>query len=289
MNELTTKSIRDSISKAFDKSPKLERIYKRIRDGTATYEDAHKFAIELSNIMCRELWNYSHELNGDEMSGYLLEELLTKHGRLTNAVCESIQLTLNDSAGLGLNAVTPPIDADRVAGIVTAMGNAEETEEVFKTIEEPFKTCALSHVDAWVKSNADFQKRAGLNPVIVRKFEGAHYDAKSKKMRICKFCSDLAGVFDYDEAPKDVYVRHLGCRCNVLYYPDKDSMGRITALAKGSRDESKDLWNTGAEWSESRQAVLRRRRKQLGKAEARKILNEEWVGGRNGLAERHFT
>lgn len=288
MNEISRKAVRDRVSKAFDESPRLEVIYKHIRMGTATYEDAHNFAIELSNIMVKELWSYSHELNGDEMSGYLLEELLTKHGRLTDSVCESIQLTLNDTAGLGLNAIVPPVDADRIAGIVTVMNETEEQREMFKAIEEPFKTCALSHIDDWVKANADFQKRAGLNPVIVRKFEGAHYDAKSKKMRVCQFCSNLAGTFDYEDAPRDVYVRHLGCKCNVLYYPDKTSMGRITSLAKGSTDKDKVLWNTGKEFSQSRNAVLRRRRKQLGKAEARRILNEEWQGGRNGLAERHY-
>lgn len=272
MNELTTKSIRVSISNAFDKSPQLERVYKRIRDGTATYEDAHKFAVELSNIMCRVLWNYSHELNGDELSGNLLKELLTKHGSLTDSVCEAVQLTLNDVAGVGLNAVVPPLNTDRVEGIITAMGKIEDKESILKSIEEPFKTCALSHVDAWVKANAEFQKKVGLDPFVARKFEGAHYDAKSKKMRVCKFCSDLAGVYKYHEEPKDFYVRHLGCRCTVLYYPDKNSMGRITALTKGSKDVHKVLWNTGT----GKSGTMRRRRSGNTKAEARKKLYAEW-------------
>lgn len=288
MNEAITRVIRDSITKSFESNPKLERIYKKVRDGTATYEDAHNFAITLANIMTEQLRWYAEEINGDALSGYLLEELLTKHGRLTSAVCESVQKTLNEAAEIGLNPIIPSLNADRISGIVKAMDNVEDTSMTYAAIEEPFKTCALSYVDEWVQANASFQKNAGLNPIIARKFEGAHYDAKSRKMRVCKYCADLAGVFDYYERPKDVFVRHLGCRCVVAYYPDKLSKGRITALAKGEKDSDGQLWNTGMETSTSRQAELRRRRKKYGKEEARKILNEEWKGGRNGQAERHY-
>ena len=61
------------------------------------------------------------------------------------------------------------------------------------------------------------------------------------------------------------------------------------ALAKGEKDTDQVLWNTGEVFSNSRSSVLRRRRQMYGKEEARKILNEEWKGGLNGNAERHFT
>ena len=87
---------------------------------------------------------------------------------------------------------------------------------------------------------------------------------------------------------KKVFQRHEGCRCTVSYYPQGTDKGTITAITKGERDTNKVLWNTGKVYSYSRKAQLRRRREQLGKAEARRILNEEWRGGYNGNAERHF-
>lgn len=289
MNEAITRVIRDSITKSFESNPKLERIYKKVRDGTATYEDAHKFAVTLANIMTEQLRGYTEEFNGDDMSKHLLEELLTKHGRLTSAVCESVQKTLNEAVDVGINPVVPPINADRVRGVVKAMDNAEDASMTFQAIEEPFKTCALSYVDEWVKTNADFQKKIGFSPVVVRKFEGPHYDTKSKKMRICTWCAKQAGTYSYgEEDTTDVFKRHLGCRCTVVYYPMHWAEGRIAALSRGEKDTDGVLWNTGKEFSQSRHAVLRRRRDQLGKEEARKILNEEWKGGRNGQAERHY-
>ena len=86
-----------------------------------------------------------------------------------------------------------------------------------------------------------------------------------------------------------MFARHTGCSCTVMYYPNGSVKGKITALAKGEKDTDKVLWNTGEVFSNSRNAELRRRRQMYGKEEARKILNEEWRGGRNGQAERHFT
>lgn len=293
MDDKTAKAIRNAISESFDKHKRLEAIYKKVRQGTATYEDAHILAKDLASIMTRELRPYGYALNGDDLSINLLKELYTKHGRLTSMVCDSVQKTLNEAAGIGINPVEPPSSTDRIDGIVKLMAESQEAENVARVIEEPFTTAALAKVDEWVQTNADFQSKIGFSPVIVRKYEGPHEEThngkKTGKLRDCRFCKDLAGNYNYDEErPADLFVRHLGCRCTVVMYPMHYYEGRITALAKGETDTEGVLWNTGQYTSNSRQAVLRRRRKQYGKDEARRILNEEWKGGRNGQAERHF-
>lgn len=52
-------------------------------------------------------------------------------------------------------------------------------------------------------------QRAGLRPRVIRTAES----------HCCKWCSALAGTYDYPHVPKDVYRRHERCRCRVEYDP----------------------------------------------------------------------
>ncbi len=64
----------------------------------------------------------------------------------------------------------------------------------------------------YIKKNAEFRNKAGLNCYIERK-DGHN---------CCDWCSKLAGRYRYpDEVPKDVYRRHDNCTCDVSYVSEK--------------------------------------------------------------------
>ena len=67
-------------------------------------------------------------------------------------------------------------------------------------------------MDDSIQSNAEFHSRAGLSPKIVRKTDSSN---------ACKWCKNLAGSYDYQDAPADIYRRHERCRCTVEYIPNK--------------------------------------------------------------------
>ena len=71
------------------------------------------------------------------------------------------------------------------------------------------KTFVRKAVDDTLKANVEFQGKAGLRPRVVRTAES----------RCCKWCTALAGSYDYPHVPKDVYRRHQRCRCRVEYDP----------------------------------------------------------------------
>lgn len=277
------KTIRSKFSELFEKNQSIEQIYKRIRNGSATYEEAHKFSLEVGEML-KDVFNKNINPESiDDIAKFVIKNMLNQNVSLVSSVCEMVQLNLNDIAGIGLNAVAPSAErlANRVDGIMT---NLDETASVAK-LEQSTQTLAQTVVDDWVKVNSDFQAKAGMQPVIVRKWDGT---TGSHDTRHTDYCSRLQGVYEYHNEPKDVYMRHEGCQCVVSYYPSKNAKGVVTALKKGEKDINKILWNTGAEFSQSRNAVLRRRREKYGIAEARKILNAKWKGGLNGNAERHF-
>ena len=64
----------------------------------------------------------------------------------------------------------------------------------------------------YIKKNAEFRSKAGLNCYIERK-DGHN---------CCDWCAKLAGKYRYpDEVPRDVYRRHDNCTCDVSYVSEK--------------------------------------------------------------------
>lgn len=289
MAENLEKRVREEFSELFEKDKRIESVYRRIRQGVATYEDAHKFSLAVGDILRTTLSDMVDGLpegvDLEEIAEQIVDRMLTQNFRLSSIVCETVQDELNSMAGVGINAIAPEINSGRIGTIKQNFVKADGPEAMKVALGEDVKTFTLSVVDDWVKSNADFQKQAGLEPIIARKWSGRYSNHDTKHTDWCK---DLEGVWDYGEQPSRVFARHQGCTCTVLYYPNRLAQGRVTALAKGEKDKDQILWNTGQVFSHSRSAELRRRRQMYGREEARKILNEEWRGGRNGQAERHF-
>ena len=293
--------LRRAFSERFNKDPEVERIYKMLRNRSADYADAQQFAIALGDIL-------TGVLKSEDYTGVNLYELaedivgmLDQNIRLVDSVCDVIQGQMNESAGVGLEPITPKMAADRKQGIKDMVLNAESNEAIHNGVASSVANYGQAYVDEWVKTNADFQIKSGLGATIVRVWSGSYPSHDTKHT---DYCRELAGVYQYEpgvqeysrkggnlwsvEGGRNIFARHKGCRCTVSFYPAGTSKGTITSLAKGEKDENKQLWNTGKTFSNSRKAQLRRRREQYGKEEARKILNEEWKGGYNGNAERHF-
>ena len=79
-------------------------------------------------------------------------------------------------------------------------------------LKEPLINLGQSIVDEAVRSNADFQYKAGLSPKIVRTSTG----------NCCEWCDKLAGTYEYSDVRKtgnNVWRRHSYCRCLVDYHP----------------------------------------------------------------------
>ena len=280
--------IRQEISDAFERNKTIEEVFKRLRTGAATYEDADLFAEELGKILENVIVD-SVDINIDieDLAYNIVGNCINQNYKISSIICETVQQTLNEAADVGLAPVVPELNIAEISEIQNEI-LAIKTEDNLIDIAQKISTASEKTVDDFVRTNAEFQRKAGLSPVIVRKWSGSWPSHDSKHTDWCK---EIAGTYEYTHTysiDSRVFSRHKGCRCTVAYYPSNKAKGRITALAKGEKDVNEVLWNTGAELSNNRHAVLARRRRQYGREEARKILNEEWKGGFNGNAERHF-
>ena len=265
-------TVRKRFTELFEKDKKIETVYKKIRQGRATYADASLFSKEIGTILSDVFKTVElNPANIAELTDYIIENALTQNIALSNLVCESVQSTLNEAAGVGLNPVQPEVNKGKIKGIRNLVEEAEDENAIRIALDKPVITNVMQNVDDWVKTNIDFQADAGLQPIIVRTWSGSY---PSHDTRHTDWCEELAGTWNYGDEPEDVYKRHEGCTCTVEYFPNKKAKGRITALAKGEKDTEGVLWNTGG--SKKQQAIIEQRRNITGKNEAHEILSSAW-------------
>ena len=227
----------DKVEKKFndllDQNSKLNRLKRKIEAGEATYVDANTYAVEVGKSLSEAFKEITPEDLPDGKMYYNIAEKtikppLEQEYEIVSEMTERVQKGLNTKAGLGLNAVKPELDYNRVQGFLDKLADAERFEAIEWLLGEPVINFAQSVVDESVRQNADFQTKAGLRPKIIRTAEapGTRTVVRGKRKYIyvvpCKWCANLEGVYDYYEVSNtgnDVFRRHENCRCIVKYDP----------------------------------------------------------------------
>ena len=187
---------------------------KKLDAGTATFQDADLFAVEIGSMLSESMIEV---LQLDQLPNKQLyyniaqrtigPSLQETYG-LVSSVAAEVQEELNAAAGIGIRAMTPKVNEDRIHGLVDKAVEAPDQAVLNKILQSPVENLMMSAVDDTVKANAELQSKAGLQPIIRRVVLS----------KCCDWCSALAGTYRYpDDVPDDVYKRHQNCRCTVEY------------------------------------------------------------------------
>ena len=232
--------IEAEFNKRHKKSKALKALNAKIKDGTATYHNANLYAIDVGEMLKEAYKTITGDMLPDGKMYYNIAERIIKPTieekfNLITEITEKVQNSLNKGAGIGLKAIKPKIDPNRVQGILNRLAEAEQFTEVAWILGEPVVEFMLNAVDESIRINADAQARAGMKPKIVRKMESTPILTYIKKVKgkvygpyeqtepmPCAFCMARAGVYDYEDVKNtgnDVFLRHAHCRCTVEYYP----------------------------------------------------------------------
>lgn len=210
------KTIQDDFKDQFSKNNLIAALYKKVRDGTATYAEANVFAIEVGKTLANAFRNnLSSEVLPDGKMYYniakrVIEPMMKNNYVLITDVTDQVQQKLNEAANIGIKPITPELNQGRIDGILDKTSSAEVYDDVAWVLDEPMVNFSQSIVDEAIKANAEFHAKAGLRPKIVRKVAG----------NCCDWCKNLSGTYLYTyDMPDDVYRRHQRCRCTVDYIP----------------------------------------------------------------------
>lgn len=272
--------IRKIFDKAVGEDSRLKRVENRIRDGTATQRDillysqllgkhaseACKAVLVPENLPDGKLYYNIGERTVKKLTQENEAEILSAASKQNAA--------MNAEAGVGLKAKKPK--RDRIESLISAMCNDDvDEEDVARMLGEPLITVHASAVDDFIRVNAEIADQAGLEPVIVREYDGVGvHDGKDA----CEWCLARAGRWSYGEAyDHGVFERHSGCGC-------------ITTYVYGDTSQdvwSKATWNTGNNKAreqaieEKQEELLRNtRRKSEIRTERERFIREQMNRGK---------
>ena len=222
------------------KDRRIATITKRIRDGTATQRDGHDYAERLGEDLSRALvGNLTPERLPDGRLYYNIAKRtvvpsLENNYELTNEVASEIQAVLDLKAGIGLNSSKADFPTERIQGLIDKMTADNITiGRAIIWLQEPIINNSEAFFDDFIRENARVRRDIGLKATLTRSVESG----------CCKWCEALAGTYDYDNAPDDIYRRHEFCRCTVTYQ---------------SKKVSQNVW-TKQTWQSSPEEMARRK------------------------------
>ena len=192
-------------------SPKIKAL---LEQEVKTYESALTYSVATGKNAARALQTVlTEEAMPDGKMYFNIAErtvrpLLEKVHADVADYCEAAQIELNKSAGLGMKAIRPALNNDRLRGIIDRLTGAGKLEEIKWILGEPVVNFSQATIDESIRQNADFQSKAGIRPKLAR-----------TSPQCCDWCDKLVGVYDYPPADDRVWQRHDYCRCVLTYYP----------------------------------------------------------------------
>ena len=258
VNELYKKFAKDD--------EKLNRIIKAISEGKGDYGKGSELAVRMGNDLARA---YKHAISSNvlpdgkmyyNIAKRIIEETLAPSEELLADYLEEVQESMNKAAGLGLKAVRPETNKDRLDGLIERLSGADNYDDVAWILGEPVINVHQSVVDDFVQENAKAHYDAGLRPKIVRKLGG----------RACDWCRGLAGTYDYGEVRyygSDVFRRHERCRCTVEYVEGKYSQNVWTKMEAVRQEQSVSKTEKKIQYRDVTKEYQRTRTPGLGKIE----------------------
>ncbi|MCM1172085.1 MAG: hypothetical protein NC393_08145 [Clostridium sp.] len=209
------KKIQNEYEHGLKESKYLKEVQALSEAGKLDYVIANKASVEIGNIFSSALkGNISADNLPDGKMYYniasrIIGKTLTAEYNAIADITEETQNILNKKANIGIKAIRPEINKDRINGIVNRIVSEDDFNDVAWMLDSPVKEYGQSVVNDAVQKNAEFQSKAGMMPKIIRKSSG----------HCCEWCSKLEGIYVYPDVPKDVYRRHRGCDCTVEYDP----------------------------------------------------------------------
>lgn len=223
--------IRNEFSKDVKSSKLIQGLVKSINSGTATHVQSQQYATEVGRILANV---FKRTITTDTLpdgrmyyniADRILGETLKDNHDMIATVAEKVQNALNKQAEIGIKAIKPKLNQDRIKGLVDRISNEVDFEKVKWLLDEPIVSFSQNVVDESVKENFEFQGKSGMSAKVVRIPEAG----------ACEWCREVAGEYAYPNVPEDVWRRHERCRCVIEYTPKKGRTERLSGTGKSWR------------------------------------------------------
>ena len=235
-------TVSQDFQKKMKSDRKIKRLAKRIRDGTVYYEGANEYSVRVGELLSESLLENTETLAfmSEEVANDLLYPLLTADHEILSEIVKQVQTNMIEANDLGLSALMPDLDTNRIDGLVEKIASYASFDEARYLLGEPIINYSQAVVDEGMRKNAEATSRLGMRSIIRRKTAPSEVSrgdkiVRSKKGKVyrypyarygnmyrfpCSYCSNLEGVYDYESLKRgdnSIYRRHEHCRCTMTY------------------------------------------------------------------------
>ena len=249
----------------------LNRVKNRVRDGT-DYEIANEYAIRTGELLSQAINAETKTLSymSKEVAREVLYPVLTLDHDLVNTASVQIQQNMNAANGINVSAMSADLDTNRIEGFITKVSSYDTYDAARRVMGEPIVNYSQSTVDYTIRKNMGANARLGMEAQLIRKIDPGE---TAKGNRACRWCQSLAGTYRYNDVKdtgNEVFRRHRGCRCQLIY--------------KNGKQIQDAWWKTvlSSEDFEENRIKINQRIEQLGGEQQRKT---EQVRKPNRMAE----
>lgn len=227
-------AIENDFQKSFQSDDTLKMLYAKVESGTATQADGEKFAHELGkltaavfhrNVRPEDLPNQRMYYN---IANRIIPPTLRQNHGIVNEVMRQVIERQNREAGIGIRYQEPEFDEHKAHELAWIASRDVDYSKIRNTVETGLDTNTRMVADDCVRRNAEFQYEAGLSPKIERDTDGD----------CCSWCTDMAGIYEYARAPKEVFARHANCGCTVEFVPGNGKRQNVHTKDWTSETES---------------------------------------------------
>lgn len=241
--------MRKQLDERLKSDSQLTSIAKKIKNGSADFKDTAKYSEIVSNHIGEVLQENIGNISTPLGKKYACQALLKDHYESINDVLGKVQVSVDQQNGIHITPQKAEYPAERVEKVANSLTDNKVPQETIKRrAKGPVANVANSMHDDYIKANAEFRSKAGLDVYVVRKDHNG----------CCEWCSKLAGKYAYpDEVSEDVYRRHDNCTCTVTY-----ENGRM----------HQDVWSKKS-WQATDEEL--ERRNELNKSKPMKLSREE--------------
>ena len=199
----------------------LAEIRKKIKRGAATYEDTAAYSARAGKMIGALFSRRLSEIPLEEREALCVELLHDQYIDI-NAAVDAAQRYLDEKLGIQIAPQHASFGSDRAHQIGSSTADPTVPEETRqRRARAATETATKAMHDDRMKTEAKFRSRAGLKCYITRKAASG----------CCKWCTKMAGRYEYGEEPEDIYRRHDNCDCTVTFEDGRkrqDVWGRRT-------------------------------------------------------------
>ena len=214
INAETMTAIDEELTSAIKRNKKLQQLYQRVRDGTATFENCQDFAIQIGEELSAAFGEYivPTELPNGRMTFQIADEVvrpnLVKGYDYTSSYFNEVQEAYYKSKKLNIKGAKPDLLESRLDGFIEKL-TSDEYDAVRWILDDPayIVNYLEAVVDTGIKNNVGMLGQAGIRAKITRTVDGG----------ACPWCMNLAGTYDYPVEDDNIYRRHRDCHCHVTY------------------------------------------------------------------------